>query len=124
MLMYREEAAYRRGGGAVRDRLLAVLTGVAKTTGSRLSRWIRRSRARQVLSALDEHQLRDVGLLTAGDDNWNERLDRLIGPRLDAGTIQRRALADLGESRLCDLSESGARAWRAAQREKRENRRN
>ncbi len=82
-----------------------------------LGLWLKRRRSRQVLAALDNHQLRDIGLTRADIANWSGRLAAVVGRCADAGKIQRRALADLDESRLSDLSEAGLRAWREARRE-------
>ena len=82
-----------------------------------VSRWITRWRSRQMLAALDNHQLRDIGVSRADIATWGGRLSADTKSHDGAGIIQRRALAELDEARLSDLSEAGLRAWREAQRD-------
>lgn len=82
-----------------------------------VSLWFKRWRSRQVLAALDNHQLRDIGLTRADVSSWSGRLSTMLGKRADVGDIRRRALADLDDSQRSNLSETGLRAWREARRE-------
>ena len=82
-----------------------------------VGRWMRRWRSRQMLAALDDHQLRDIGVSRADIAIWGGRLSAGTNSHDGAAIIRRRALADLDEARLSDLSESGLRAWREARRE-------
>jgi hypothetical protein len=61
-------------------------------------------------------QLRDIGVSRADIATWGGRLSADTNSHDGAAIIRRRALADLDEARLSDLSESGLRAWREARR--------
>lgn len=90
-----------------------------------ISRWFRRWRTRQLLAALEYHQLRDIGL--THPDIWSGRLGEIMaerdragltcrtlpdaGPRtLDPGILRRAAVAELRDCRINDLSEIARKA--------------
>lgn len=78
---------------------------------ARFKAWRARRRTLKALADLDERQLRDIGL---------SREDMLFAGsvRLPRRYESYRALAELDESELSNLSEHGLRAWREMRRSK------
>ena len=81
-----------------------------------INRWFKRWRTRQLLAALDKHQLRDIGLTRADVSSWSGRLRTVLGKPADVGDISRRALADLDDSELGNLSDLGRQVRRDVRR--------
>lgn len=103
--------------GPMRDYpVLCMVMDAGFATHAAVSLWFKRCRSRQILAALDNHQLRDIGLTRADVSSWSGRLSTVLGKPADVGDIRRRALADLDDSQLCNLSEAGLRLRREARR--------
>jgi uncharacterized protein YjiS (DUF1127 family) len=109
------------------DAILAIPAGAR--------RWLMRRRTRELLAALDERQLRDIGLVRA-DISSDGATSRAVLARRDrmawvGGTISnirrwwagrdlnRQALAELDDDQLSDLSDLGRQVRREARREAR-----
>jgi uncharacterized protein YjiS (DUF1127 family) len=106
------------------DALLAV-HGAAK-------RWLKRRRTRELLAALDEHQLRDIGLTRADVVSESAILRAVVARRDQVGGVSatiltvrrwwknrdasRRALAEIEDNQLPNLSDIGRQLRREARR--------
>ena len=77
---------------------LAIDAVVAAYTA--VSRWFDRRRNRQVLAALNNHQLRDIGLTRADISNWSGELSAVLGK--PAGDIGCRARHDARHEHVGD----------------------
>jgi uncharacterized protein YjiS (DUF1127 family) len=86
------------------DRLLAAQAAVR--------RWFTRWRTRQLLAALDREQLRDIGITRTDIASWGGRLGAILASQ----DMQLRALADLRDDQLHNLSEAGLKLRREARR--------
>ena len=110
------------------DAILAIAAGAR--------RWLTRHRTRELLAALDEHQLRDIGLVRADVSSYGAA-SRAVLARRDrmarvGGTISnirrwwpgrdlnRQALAELDDDQLSNLSDLGRQVRREARRETRQ----
>jgi uncharacterized protein YjiS (DUF1127 family) len=102
--------------------ILCLILRAVPAAGKALIRRFRRWRTQRLLAALDKHRLRDIGLSQQDVANWRGRLraalDDDADATRDAGEKCRRALTQLNDDQLSNLSEAGVRAWRAARRSK------
>jgi uncharacterized protein YjiS (DUF1127 family) len=114
-------------------RFLAFITDAAAALRDAARRWLRRRQTRELLTALDDRQLRDIGLTR--DDLASElSLSRAVRARrrLMSGVSDRpsqmsrwwtrhdrnsRALAALGDDELSSLSDLGRQVRREARRD-------
>jgi uncharacterized protein YjiS (DUF1127 family) len=112
--------------------VLFVMDGVLAAHAA-IGRWFDRRRTRQVLAALDDHQLRDIGVTRADVPSASGQLGAVLARRADGtrvgGTlpkarrwwslgrdVNRRALAELDDSQLSNLSDAGLQVRREARR--------
>jgi uncharacterized protein YjiS (DUF1127 family) len=117
MLIQGFKGLTRHPGPALDYPILSRIIDAAAAAYVRLNLWQRRRQSRQVLAALDPHQLRDIGISHADIAGWSGRLSAGLGRPANADDLCRRALASLPDDRLCDLSESGRRIRRQARQE-------
>jgi uncharacterized protein YjiS (DUF1127 family) len=99
------------------DHLVLLLIDGLLAVHAAVRRWFKRRRTRQILAALDAHQLRDIGLTRADIASCSRRLSTVLTKRAEVRDIGRRALADLDDSQLSNLSEAGLKLRREARRE-------
>ena len=113
--------------GFIMDAILAIRAGAR--------RWLMRRRTRKLLAALDERQLRDIGLVRADVSSYGAisravqaRRDRVacVGSTISdirrwwpGRDLNRQALAALDDDRLSDLSDLGRQVRREARHEAR-----
>lgn len=89
------------------DHLILLLVDGLVAAHAAVRRWWDRRRTRQTLAALDGHQLRDIGITRADISGWSGRLSTVLGKHAGVRDISRRALADLDDSELSNLSDLG-----------------
>ena len=114
MLMQKSKEAFPSlgdwGSYPVLDRVIEAAVAVHARLSLRFTRW----RSQRILAALDDRQLSDIGVARADIAGWSGRL----GKRGSAGERARRALAELDDSQVGNLSEAGVRARREARRDR------
>lgn len=118
------------GGGnrvALSNLFMLVISEVALAAYAAISHRFRRWRIRQLLAALNAHQLRDIGL--PHPDVWGGRLGKILAERGKAdltcrtlpaagpgppkqGAMRRTALAERGHGRIYDFSKSALHVQR------------
>ena len=99
------------------DHLILLLIDGLLAVHAAVRRWFERRRTRQTLAALDAHQLRDIGINRADISSWSEKLSTVLAKRAEVRDIRQRALANLDDSQLSNLSDAGLRLRREARRE-------
>jgi uncharacterized protein YjiS (DUF1127 family) len=113
------------------DHFLCVVMDAVLAIQGAAKRWLKRRRTRELLAALDEHQLRDIGLTRADVVSESAILRAVVARRDQVGGVSatistvrrwwtnrdasRRALAELDDDQLSNLSDIGRRIRRQAQ---------
>jgi uncharacterized protein YjiS (DUF1127 family) len=114
------------------DHILCLIMDAGLAVHAAARRWLKRHRTRQALAALDKHQLRDIGLTRSAVLSESARPSAGLAPRAAAARIDstaskarpwwsgrdmsRRALAELDDDQLNNLSDTGRQVRRDARR--------